>query len=77
MTVHLTKADLAELSAKLGHPRELFERQWGEFVEFHDLVERSADRLGIPRPSAQFSAFGLAMLDAKRLGEFEALETML
>ena len=43
-------------------------------LPFDRRVESSADHLGIPRPSAQFSAFGLAMLDAKTLGEFEALE---
>lgn len=73
--VYLAKVDLAEISAKLGHPRERFERQWGEFVEFRDLVQRSAAALGIPQPSPQFSAFGVAMLEAKMLGEFEALET--
>lgn len=75
MTAHLTKEQMAALALHCGVPRTKFERQWGDFIEFRDLVQRSAASLGIPRPSPQFSAFGVAMLEAKMLGEFEALET--
>lgn len=74
MSLHLTKEQMAALAQHCGHSRATFEQMWHEFVEFRDLVQSSAERLGIPRPSEQFSAFGLAMLDAKTLGELQALD---
>lgn len=73
---HLTKEQLAVLAIHSGVSRGRFEQQWGDFVEFRDLVQFTAARLGILRPSPQFTTLGLAMLEAKWLGEFEALETL-
>ena len=73
----LNKEDWRKIAADLGKPTgERFERQWAEFQEFKEIVERQAAILDIAQGTAQFTAFGLAMLEAKEHGEFEAVENL-
>jgi hypothetical protein len=59
-----------------GSTPERAERQWAELEEFRDLVESAAEGLRIEPGTLGFGAFSTAMLQAKRLGEQEAAESL-
>lgn len=73
----LNKEEWRRVVADLGQDTgERFDRSWAEFQEFKEIVERQAVALGIAQSTPEFTAFGLAMLEAKEHGEFEALESL-
>ena len=65
----ITKHELRAVAADLGIGHFEFERRWAGFVAWRALVEQTADRLRITRPSPAFTVLGLAMLEARDMGE--------
>jgi hypothetical protein len=59
-----------------GSTPERAARQWAELEEFRDLVESAAEGLRIEPGTLGFGAFSTAMLQAKWLGEQEAVESL-
>jgi hypothetical protein len=59
-----------------GSTAERAAREWAELEEFRELVESSAEGLGIEPGTPRFGTFSSAMLEAKWLGEQEAVESL-